>query len=101
MLFKSPLGCIHRSVRELCTTPNKRIKPQFCAGFAVRVEVNSLDEESPCCCNLLALCNVPNRSTSYAALWLLYQRNLSSGVARWPLCQTISKLLPGSQEQMR
>ena len=25
MLFKSPLGCIHQSARELCTTPDKRI----------------------------------------------------------------------------
>ena len=33
MLFKSPLGCIHRSVRELFTTPHKRIKPQFYAGL--------------------------------------------------------------------
>ena len=95
---------------------------------------NSLDEESPCCCNSLALCNVPSRSNElcsslkkfgfingvdnvnwppyrdsmqlrteilcrdtvqrfYAALWLFYQRNLPSCVARRPLCQTISKLL--------
>ena len=33
MLFKSPLGCIHQSVRELCTTPDKIIKPRFCAGL--------------------------------------------------------------------
>ena len=39
--------------------------------------------------------------TSYAALWLLYQTNVPSGVARRPLCQTISKVLPSSQEQMR
>ena len=28
------------------------------------VDVNSHDEESPCCCNSLALCNVPNTGSS-------------------------------------
>ena len=38
---------------------------------------------------------------SYAALWLLCQTNLPSWVARRPLSQTISRLLPNNQEQMR
>ena len=29
MLFKSPVSCILRSVSELCTTPDQRIKPQL------------------------------------------------------------------------
>ena len=38
---------------------------------------------------------------SYAALWLLCQTNLPSWVARGPLSQTISRLLPSNQEQLR
>ena len=38
---------------------------------------------------------------SYAALWLLCLTNLLSWVAWRPLSQTISRLLPSNQEQMR
>ena len=56
--FKSPLSCIHRNVRELCATPDKIIKAALLCWMAVRVDVNSLDEESPCCYNALALCTI-------------------------------------------
>ena len=82
MLFKSPLSCIHRSVRELCTTAEKRITPQFVLTSTLsmtnRHAVATLRPHAMYQTDL----------TSYAALWLLYQTNLPSCVARRPLCQT-------------
>ena len=82
VLFKSSLSCILRSVKELCITPDKRIKPQ-----SVLTSTHSMKNHHavvtcwPCAMYQTDL-------TSYAALWLLYETNLLSSVAWRPLYQT-------------
>ena len=82
MLFKSPLSCIHRSVRELCTTADKRIKPQF-----VLTSTRSMKDRHAVVTRW-PYAMYQTDLTSYAALWLLYQTNLPGCVDRRPLCQT-------------
>ena len=108
MLLNSPLSCIHRSVRELCTTPDKRIKPQF-----VLTSTRSMKDRHAVVTRW-PYAMYQTDLTSYPALWLLYQTNLPGCVDRRPLCQTnlpscvarrplsqtILKLLPSGQEQM-
>ena len=101
MLFKSPLGCIHESVREVCTTPDKRINPQFCAGLQLVLRSTRSMKNRHAVVTRWPYAMYQTDLTSYAALWLLCQTNLPSCVARRPLCETVSKFLPSRQEQMR
>ena len=82
MLFTSPLSCIHRSVRELCTTPDKRIKPQFI--------LTSIPSMTNChaVVTLWPYAMYQTDLTISAALWQLYQTNLLSCVAWRRLWQT-------------
>ena len=88
-------------MRELCTTPDKIIKPHFCAEWQlVLTSTRSMkDHHAFVICWPYAMYQTD--LTSYAALWQLHQTNLPSCVARRPLTQTMSRLLPSNQEQMR
>ena len=88
-------------MRELCTTTDKIIKRQFCAEWQlVLTSTRSMKNRHAFVIYWPYAMNQTNL-TSYAALWLLYQINLLNCVARRPLTQTMSRLKPSNQEQMR
>ena len=72
VLSKSSLSCILRSVRELCTTPDKRIKPQ-----SVLTSTRSMKNRHAVVTRW-PYAMYQTDLTSYAALWLLYETNLLS-----------------------
>ena len=72
ILLKSSLSCILRSVRELCTTPDKIIKPQSVLTSTRSMKnCYAVVSRWPYAMYQIDL-------TSHAALWLLYETNLLS-----------------------